>query len=264
MTLELISREPQQLRYPRPVLFVHGAWHGAWCWDRGFLDRFARNGFSAHAVSLRGHGASAGRSRLRWNTLSDYADDVAEAASHLSAPPVLVGHSMGGATVQKLLERAAAPAAVLMASMPPSGVWRVALDILRHRPVAFARMNLRMSLMPVVETPELVRRAFFSDAMPDAQVADYAACMQDESYRAFLGMLALELPRPKRVSTPMLVIGAGQDTIFLPAQVAETARAYGTEPVMFPDMAHDMMLEPGWEAVADHIMAWLEAREASA
>jgi hypothetical protein len=26
---------------------------------------------------------------------------------------------------------------------------------------------------------------------------------------------------------------------------------------MFPDLAHDMMLEPGWQQVADRIRSWL-------
>jgi len=29
---------------------------------------------------------------------------------------------------------------------------------------------------------------------------------------------------------------------------------------IFEDMAHAMMLEPGWEAVAAHVHAWLEER----
>jgi pimeloyl-ACP methyl ester carboxylesterase len=43
---------------PTPLLFVHGAWHGAWCWDEYFLDFFAGRGYRALAVSLRGHGNS--------------------------------------------------------------------------------------------------------------------------------------------------------------------------------------------------------------
>ena len=43
-----------------PVLFVHGAWHGAWCGDEHFLDFFADKGYRAVALSLRGHGAGRG------------------------------------------------------------------------------------------------------------------------------------------------------------------------------------------------------------
>jgi alpha-beta hydrolase superfamily lysophospholipase len=36
------------------------------------------------------------------------------------------------------------------------------------------------------------------------------------------------------------------------------ARAYATEAEIFPDMAHDMMLESRWQQVADRILEWLQ------
>jgi pimeloyl-ACP methyl ester carboxylesterase len=65
--------------------------------------------------------------------------------------------------------------------------------------------------------------------------------------------------RPKRVTSPVLVLGAGLDGFFTPREVAATARAHRTEPVMFPGMGHNMMLERGWEAVADRIERWVGA-----
>jgi len=70
--------------------------------------------------------------------------------------------------------------------------------------------------------------------------------------------MMFRLPKPDRVKVPMLVMGAGQDAIFTPVEVAATAAAYGTEPVMFEDMGHDMMLEAGWRDVADAVLAWLD------
>jgi hypothetical protein len=37
----------------------------------------------------------------------------------------------------------------------------------------------------------------------------------------------------------------------------DIARAYRTEAEFFPDMGHNMMLEPGWQAVAERIDSWL-------
>jgi alpha-beta hydrolase superfamily lysophospholipase len=68
------------------------------------------------------------------------------------------------------------------------------------------------------------------------------------------------LPRPKRVQTPMLVLAAANDRVFSVAEEQATARAYGTEAIVFPDMAHDMMLERGWPQVADCILDWLQER----
>ncbi len=66
MSIELLSRSPSSPSHPTPLLFIHGAWHGAWCWAEHFLDYFAAHGYAAHALSLRGHGNSPGRERLRW------------------------------------------------------------------------------------------------------------------------------------------------------------------------------------------------------
>ena len=52
--IELISHVPAKLKHPSPVLFVHGAFVAAWCWDDHFLPYFAKRGYAAHALSLRG------------------------------------------------------------------------------------------------------------------------------------------------------------------------------------------------------------------
>jgi alpha-beta hydrolase superfamily lysophospholipase len=73
-------------------------------------------------------------------------------------------------------------------------------------------------------------------------------------------MMLLNLPRPKKVTTPLLVVGAERDAIFTPSEERTTARAYNTDAEIFPDMGHDMMLEPGWAAVAERIHLWLGTR----
>ncbi len=260
MQLELISRLPTGTARPTPLLFVHGAWHAAWCWDAHFLDFFAEHGYAAHAVSLRGHGTSEGRENLRWARIAGYVEDVAQAARALPAPPVVIGHSMGGLVVQKYLEEHAAPAGVLLASAPPAGVLATTLRIAMRHPLIFAKVNLTLSLLPLVATPELAREAFFSAELDEGRVRDYAGRLQDESYLGFLDMLALNLPKPEKVRTPLLVLGGARDTIFHADEIEATARAYGTRADIVPEMAHDMMLEPRWEVAATKILAWLGAQ----
>ena len=84
--------------------------------------------------------------------------------------------------------------------------------------------------------------------------------MQDESYLAFLDMLIFNLPIPDRIQTELLIMGADNDTIFYPDEIEDTAKAYQSQPVMFPDMAHNMMLERNWESVADSILTWLDEK----
>lgn len=258
MKLEVLSRTAQGAARKTPLLFVHGAWHGAWCWDVHFLDYFAARGWNCHAVSLRGHGASEGHAQIRRHRMADYVKDVAEIADSLPHRPAVIGHSMGGAVTQKYLEHYQAPAAGLMASMPPSGVLLTVARLIRRYPMSFVRMNLTLSLLPMIETAEMTRLWFFSNALPQGKLDEYHARMQNESYAAFMDMLAFDLPQPKRaLKTPMWIAGAEHDTVFSTDQVHSTAAAFGTTATVFPDMAHDMMLEPGWERVAKHLHEWL-------
>ena len=260
MDLEIISREPETLTRPAPVLFVHGAWHGAWCWEEHFMPFFAAHGYSAHALSLRGHGGSDGRNGLRWTRIRGYVEDVAQVAESMEVPPIIIGHSMGGLVVQKYLETHEAPAAVLLASVPPAGALRTALSIARRHPVAFVKANLALSLYPIIGTPALAREAFFSEAIDPERLERHFNRLQDESYLAFLDMLFFDLPNPGMVSTNILVLGAEKDTIFTPYEVEATARAYRSAPEIWAGMAHDMMLEEGWQSVAERIVEWLDYR----
>ena len=231
---------------------MHGAWHGAWCWEEHFLDWFAERGFRVAAVDLRGHGSSPARGRFRTRRLRHYVADVAEVAATFDTPPVVVGHSMGGMVVQKYLEKHEAPAAVLLASGPPRGVIGVTLRVLRRHPLTFIRANATWSLYPIVEDPDDARALFFGDGTDEVTALGYSARLQDESYLAFLDMLLLDLPRPEQVDAVVHVLGGEQDVIFPPSDVHATARAYGTTAVMF-DGAHDLMLEPCWPEVAERM-----------
>jgi len=234
--------------------------HGAWCWEAHFLDYFAAHGFGAYAVNLRGHGNSEGRERLRWLRIADYVEDVAHAVRQFPSPPVLIGHSMGGFVIQKYLEDHTVPGAVLLSSPPPGGLAGTALRVAVRRPWLFAKVNATLSLLPLIATPQLAREAFFSADFPEEQMRTYWSQMQDESYRAFLDMVALDLPKRAKARIPLLVLGAARDNMVARADIEATARACHADPEIIPDVAHDSMLETRWPLVAERILIWLEER----
>lgn len=256
-TLEIIDRGRVSESHPAPLLFVHGAWHAAWCWDEHFLSFFAERDYRALAVSLRGHGRSATDKALRSCSVADFVADVSAVAANLPRPPVVIGHSMGGLIVQKYLETHASPAAVLMSSMPPRGNLGSALRWARRRPWDFARMAVSGKALPYISTPALARERFFSPETPEADVIAYAARLQEDSARVGIDCLALHLPRPHLVTAPVLVLGADNDGAHTREEILATARAYHTTAEFFPGMGHDMMLERGWLAVAERIHTWL-------
>jgi pimeloyl-ACP methyl ester carboxylesterase len=263
MKLEIITKYPVHNQHPTPLLFIHGAMHTASCWDAHFLDYFAQRGYVSHAVNLRGHGKSDGRERLRWTRIADFVEDIANTVRRLPSPPILIGHSMGAFIIQKYMEDHAAPGAVLLSSPSPAGLLPAALENARRHPLLFLKVNLTLSLFPLVSTPALAREAFFSADVPDEEMMAYWKQMQDDSYMAYLDMVALGLPKPARArgKTPLLILGAGRDNMLTSREIEATAMAYGTQAYIIPGVAHNSMLERNWQAVADRILAWLDEQD---
>jgi pimeloyl-ACP methyl ester carboxylesterase len=69
-------------------VFVHGAGHGAWCWDRTERD-LATHGYSSVSMDLPLTG------------LDEDAAAVRECLNGLDEPAILVGHSYGGLVISK-------------------------------------------------------------------------------------------------------------------------------------------------------------------
>ncbi len=258
--LEIISEKPESSPQHTPLLFVHGMCHGAWSWKENFLPYFAGNNYASYAVNLRAHGKSKSAKKLRSIKIADYVSDVASAVSQIEAPPVLIGHSMGGMIVQKYLESNQAPAAVLLASVPPQGVFSATIRFALRRPLAFIRINATLSLYPMVETPDHFRKLLFSGGMPEELAEKYHPLMQDDSIRAYLDMLYFDLPNPELVKTPVIVLGGAEDAIITRKEYEKTARAYGVKAEIFPNIGHDMMLDVGWQSVADRMLELLKEK----
>jgi len=244
------------------LLLVHGAWHGAWCWEQQFAPWLREQGHAVVTMNLPGHGGQGPR-RIPWFSVADYVDAVEAKLAEIGGPVVVAGHSMGGFVVQKLMERRPANlvGAVLVASVPPRGVIGVVLHLLASRPLAFLRTALTFDLYYLVRTPAFARALFYSERLSDETIQQYWKPLQNESFRAFIDMLLLALPRPRRADPelPKLVLGGGLDRIFPPGDVQATAAAYAVEPTMYPSMAHNLMLDVGWEAVAARLSQWVKA-----
>ena len=261
MKLDLISRYPETTPKPTPLLFVHGSFTDARVWDENFLPYFTRQGYEAHAVSLRGHGLSEGHQHLHTWRLADYVADLTQTVTTLPAPPVLVGHSMGGMVIQKYLEtHPEIPGVVLMASVPPQGLLPTNLHMAMRHPFLFQQMALFSLLGPSFGSPEMMRRLLFSQDMPLAKLREYFDYVQAESQVVSLDMMGINPLRlkPEQPRLPILVQGAQNDVFISPAMVRETARFYRTEAQIIPNMAHAMMLELNWHEAADSLLNWLE------
>jgi pimeloyl-ACP methyl ester carboxylesterase len=255
--LDTVTRVPERTLTPTTLVLIHGAWHGSWCWER-FQHYFAEQGYASTAVNLRGHGASDGRDKLRWTSASEYVKDMEEVVDQMPGPAVLIGHSMGGYLIQKYLESRPAAAAVLLASIPARGAFRMFNRLAVRKPWRTLKMHLSRDPFVLIETPCLAQEALFSADMSAQEVGEHFARLQPESYRVGWDLSVLNLPRPKQMyRIPMLVLGGQNDNLILASETEETAAAYGVKAEFFENMAHDMMLEKDWLRVAERITAWL-------
>lgn len=254
---ELLTRRPLGTAHATPLLFIHGAFTAAWCWDEHFLPFFAEAGYIAHALSLSGHGASPGHDRLDTLSIDDYVNDVAIAVAGLPAPPVLIGHSMGGFVVQKYLEKHTAPAAVLMCSVPPQGLLSAAVGLLFSRPGLMKDLNTMLSSGQIAL--DSLREALFAQPVSVDQLQHFYRMAQPESHRALWDMSLFCLLQTGLVRrTPLLVQGAELDHLIAASLVEMTARTYGVTAHIFPGMGHGLMLERDWKKAAQGLLDWLQ------
>jgi pimeloyl-ACP methyl ester carboxylesterase len=239
------------------LLFVHGAACGAWVWAN-LLDWFTDRGIAAAALSLRGHGGSDGAGDLQRFGIRDYVDDLAGVIGAMPEPPVVVGHSMGGLVVQKLVETQAVPAAMLLASSPVGGMLRDSLRMQRHWPGLFLRAFLRHSLLTIYSTEASARWLLYTAETNAELILETQRSMQEESLRAVFDMLGLVRPKPKPGRLPMLVLAGAGDNMVSVASNERTARAWGAELAIIPRCGHMLPTDPAWPKVAEAMHAWLK------
>ncbi len=256
--LEVLSCLPDKKSARPPLLFIHGAFAGAWMWSETFMPFLAAAGHACYAVSLRGHGDSHGREHIDWHSIADYVDDVATVADWLGEAPILIGHSMGGFVVQKYLERHAVPGAALICSVPPQGLVASQFHLLFQKPQLFAEINRIMG--GHYTDIDTLREALFAGDIDDATLAIWLNRMQSESHRALWDMSMFNLPNPHAMHRPpMLILGAESDVLVPAFLVQSTAHTYGLPCHIFRGMGHAVTHEKEWPRVAAMLGDWLAA-----
>lgn len=175
---------------PAPIFLIHGAWAGAWVWDR-LLPHLAAAGLVAHAVDLPGNGVDG--TDPAEVTFDQYLDHLHRLIAPLGVPVSLVGHSGGGLSVSAFAERhpdLVARIAYVAGMMLPDGasfgdmvegVGRTEPDAAGVNPHIVWSADGRVTQVP----PAAAIAHFFQDCAPeDAQAAAARLCPQGEGGRA--------------------------------------------------------------------------------
>lgn len=255
MKIEIISQCTEQVGDLPPILFIHGAYHGAWCWEEYFIPYFSALGFSCYAISLRGHGQSEGRDSLHTYTLHDYKEDCVTAISQMSKRPILIGHSMGGAIVQQIMHSAPETirAAVLISAVPPNGM----LGSLMRLFLKKTGWMFQLNAFNQTRGRNFPYPLLFNNRLTPDQSVRFAALLQPESNKVGMELCRRIVPRISASQIPILVLGSYSDHLFAEKSLQHLAKFYQVKPIIFADMCHDIMLDPEWKQAADKIAAFL-------
>ncbi len=228
---------------------------------------FERMGYATHAPDLRHHTPPLDRGALNalgTTSITDYAQDLARLIDDLNEPPVIVGHSMGGLIAQMLAAGGRAKALVLLAPSAPWGVlpghwnefasgfglylnghyWEQALA-----PTFEVAADLTLNRLP----PD-VRRRTFQQMVPESGRAMF------EIFQWWLDFSRATAVVAHDVTCPVFCAAGEFDTLNPPDTVRRIAARYRNRATyrVYPEMGHWLIAEPGWQAITNDALDWLE------
>jgi pimeloyl-ACP methyl ester carboxylesterase len=256
---------------PNTIVLIHGLWMTPLSWEN-WIDRYQTAGYEVIAPAWPG--MEGGIDALRADPTAIEHLGVEEIVDHydaiitkLSSPPIIMGHSFGGAFAEVLLDRGLGAAGVAIDAAAVKGITKL----------PFAQLK---SAFPVLKNPANNHRAVA--LTPSEFHYAFTNTMSEEDSRAAFERYAV--PGPGRVlfqgafanfnpraathvnfrnddRAPLLLI-AGEDDHTVPAVVDRSAAKHYrkssaiTEYKEFPGRAHFIIGQQGWEEVADYALAW--------
>jgi pimeloyl-ACP methyl ester carboxylesterase len=242
---------------PAPVIMVHGAFCSGWAFDQ-FKAPFEAAGHTVLTPTLPGHAPGEDPAGL---SVSRYAAAIAELVGQQSAPPLLLGHSLGGLVAQIAADRAPVAGLMLLA---PSSPWGVAGQTLEEAASAMSLYSLGAYWLQAVPPDRAVTAAYSLDRMDAAAQAAVFMQMTPESGRALFEVLNWWLDPMMTTSVRdaggarSLTLAGERDVVNPAATVRRTAERLGGEYRLMEGMSHWLPGEPGWENVAGACLDWIE------
>jgi pimeloyl-ACP methyl ester carboxylesterase len=224
---------------PKEYVLVHGASHGAWCWDE-VAKRLVAQGHRAIAIDLPGHGRRA--AEVRRASIAAYTEAVADAMAREGVSRgIVVGHSMGGLVIPKVAERVPARVAHLVflaAIVAPDGGSLVSTNMTAPAREALHAMAAGRTDGAILFPAEVAWLRWMGD-LPRDVAAEALAKLTPQALRPIVEPVALGAFYS--MSVPRTYVRCLRDAAVTPAKAAEYAARLGVTPIDL-DCAHDAML----------------------
>jgi pimeloyl-ACP methyl ester carboxylesterase len=253
------------------VLLIHGMWSQPWVWDawRALLEQA---GYRCHAPALPLHDAAPdapppeGLGRIG---LAEYTDAMLQAAQRITQEagraPILMGHSMGGLITQMLATRMKASAVVCVNSASPGQIHQLRPITLPGTVRHFAnpllwRLPFRLNAWEACYLLFNQMSKAEAKAMHERIVHESGRVAYQQAFGP-LNLAGSNRVDKDKISAPMLYLSSALDRIIPVAASRASARWYGSMATYreYPQHAHWLLQEKGYEAVVADVLAWLNA-----
>jgi pimeloyl-ACP methyl ester carboxylesterase len=253
------------------IVLIHGLWMTPPSWEH-WIARFQAQGYDVLAPSWPGMEADI--AQLRRDPSPIAAMSVGKILEHyeqvirgLEHPPIIMGHSFGGAFVQVLLNRGLAAAGVGINAATVRGVRDLPLSTVRSASSLLRNPFLRRK---AIELSESGFRYAFGNTLTEQEsraaweryhVPGSRNVLLEGAFCNVNPRTALKVDFAKADRAPLLFIAGGRDHV-VPASVNRSnAAKYAksgavTELKEFPGRSHFTVGQAGWEAVADYALNW--------
>ena len=250
------------------IILIHGNFVNNYTWA-GWKERYEDKGYTVHTPANPGHEGVPADLRenvhpdLGTTGFIDVVQNIEKLIYTLPEKPFVVGHSMAGAAVMKLVEFDKVVAGVSINGAPPKNVFPVPPQTLKTVAPSFGLFS------PGKKTWMGSRKwfdyAFFNTLPEDQREMAFDQYAVPESFKVnkqllFNSYSNLDFKKPH---VPLLFVGGGSDHIFPPSFTARISKHYKDDNSrvdlkIFEGKSHFICGEPGWEDVADFVLDWYE------
>jgi non-heme chloroperoxidase len=253
------------------MLLIHGLWFRPHVWTP-WLAELDEAGYDAVVLSWSGEGRPSANGNARAPVVEPDFDALLRAARrHVeasSARPIVIGHGVGGAVAERLLNDGDAAAAISLAPVPGGYPAVPAAARLLRRETRLALLGLRGSA--VAPTLPQFRRSIASvsgDADAQAFYEKYAAAGKPRD--VLLHAVRHRAPARTRHQRrgPLLLVAGGKDELIREMSIASLHRDYRrrqpeviTDYQVFPDLDHTLGLGTSRVDVLFYCLDWLTAQ----